>query len=257
MTEQQIQISGSIIAHNEEAKIEGCIKSMLEVCDEVVVLDSFSSDDTVDLARSLGAVVYQRSFTGHIEQKNAAVAKTSFDWILSLDADEQLSDELATSILKFKEHPEYTAYRFNRLNNFCGKWIRHGTWYPDRKVRLWRKDMGAWGGENPHDKVVLKPGATTGFLKGDILHYTASNRQEWKAQIENFSSIQAENLKQENFRPNVFHHYFKPSFRFFQSYILNLGILDGKEGMEIALGQAKLVQRRYEKLARSYRGVKP
>jgi len=254
--QNKIQISGSIITYNEEAKIGLCIASMLKVCDEVIVLDSFSDDDTVDIARSLGAIVHQQKFAGHIEQKNAAVDLAMHDWILSLDADEQLSDKLAQSIMEVKAEPRYVAYRFNRLNNYCGQWIRHGTWYPDRKIRLWRKVSGVWGGENPHDRIVLERDVAVGFLKGDLLHYTASTKQEWEDQIENFSSIQAQNLAQREFHPTFFHHFVKPFFRFIMSYVLRLGVLDGKAGFEIASGQAKLVRRRYAKVSRSYGDVK-
>ncbi len=176
---------------------------------------------------------------------------------MSLDADEVVSDELRDSILNIKSGHLRDAYRFNRLNNYCGRWIRHGTWYPDRKIRLWRKDSGRWGGENPHDRVVLNEAASVGFLPGDLLHYTASTPQEWLDQIERFSAIQAHHLRQQNVRPNLFHHIIKPSFRFLQSYLLRGGFLDGKAGWEIAWGQARMVRQRYEKLDASYDDVKP
>lgn len=243
----RIKISGSVIAFNEEDKIARCIESLWQVCDEIVVVDSHSTDRTAEIAVSLGATVCTQEFLGHIEQKNFALSKTKNDLILSLDADEALSDELISSIHQLDEINLYDAYRCNRLNNYCGQWIRHGTWYPDRKVRLWDKSKGSWGGQNPHDKVILQKDARVQFIAGDILHYTATTKEEWAEQIEKFSSIAAQQIAEELPRSSLYHRTAKPFFRFLQSYILRFGFLDGRAGYEIALGQAKMVRLRYVK----------
>ncbi|MFM7379483.1 MAG: glycosyltransferase family 2 protein, partial [Bacteroidota bacterium] len=155
-----MEISGVVIAFNEEAKIEACLRSLREVCDEIIVLDSGSSDGTVVIAQNLGAKVFTRTFQGYVEQKNAVIQFAKNEWILSLDADEVLSQELIEAILRIKDPLPQTAFRFKRLNNYCGKWIRHGAWYPDRKIRLWHQHLGTWGGQNPHDRVIVQAGVT-------------------------------------------------------------------------------------------------
>ncbi len=130
-------------------------------------------------------------FNGHIEQKNWAILQASSPYILSLDADEALSDELRASILRVKENWTHDGYYFNRLTNYCGKWIRHTSWYPSRKLRLWDSRKGSWGGFNPHDRFFLNKGATRMFLKGDILHYSYYSVSEHLVQINTFSTILA------------------------------------------------------------------
>src|SRR5690606_23266402 len=141
---------------------------------------------------------------GHIEQKNWAVGQTTFNNILSLDADEALSLELSASIKAAKGNWLYKAYGMNRLTNYCGKWVKHTGWYPDVKIRLFEKDAGRWGGINPHDKFIVNPPANMGMLQGDILHYSYYSRQEHLAQIEKFSSIGAKELFKRGKRSNYF-----------------------------------------------------
>ena len=150
-----MKISATIITFNEERNIKKCIESLLEVADEVIVVDSFSTDDTERICKSFDKLkFYKHSFEGHIQQKNFAVSKTSYNFVLSLDADEQLSNDLINEInnIKIKKVTIPSAYSMPRLNNYCGKWIRHCGWYPDRKIRLWDKRIGTWGGTNPHDE---------------------------------------------------------------------------------------------------------
>ena len=154
-----VKISAVIITQNEERNIGRCIDSIVSVADEIVVIDSYSTDRTCDIALEKGARVVKHPFKSHIDQKNYAITQASYDVVLSLDADEYLSEELTKSILGVKESWPFEAYRMNRLSNYGGKWIRHGNWYPDQKIRLWNKRKGLWGGENPHDKVVLKKGS--------------------------------------------------------------------------------------------------
>ena len=200
------------------------------------------------IAESLGARVIAHDFHGHIEQKNYALGQAKYDRVLSLDADESLSIELSAAIVQIKLAWNADAYRFNRLNNFCGKWIRHGLWYPDRKIRLWDRRKGTWGGRNPHDKVLIEKTANVKNIAGDILHYTVDSVEQYIGQVNKFSSIQAGQLKDEGFKPNLFHLWIKPFYKFILSYFIRLGFLDGWRGYLIAKGQALGVYLRYAKI---------
>ena len=168
---EQTKLSVVIITFNEERNIERCIRSVEGIADDVVILDSFSKDRTCEIAAMLGARVVQHVFDGHIEQKNLAITHAKFPFILSLDADEALSDELRQSIQEVKNDKHADGYSMSRITNYCGKWIHHCGWYPDTKLRLWDSTKGRWGGINPHDKYEMDAGSGTELLKGDILHY--------------------------------------------------------------------------------------
>ncbi len=245
---KEIKLSGVVIAFNEEAKIERCIRSLQKVCDEVIILDSFSSDKTCELSRNLGVKVFQHKFDGHIQQKNRAITYASFPYVLSLDADEELSPELILSILTVKKDWQFDAYGMNRLNNYGGQWIRHGSWYPDKKLRLWQSDKGAWGGENPHDKFIMQPQASVGHLKGNLLHYTMNGYDDLKKQTDKFSAIAAKAMFERGKRISRIQIAIKTGFRFFKEYFLLLGFLDGKAGWQIATMNAFYVWLKYRRL---------
>jgi glycosyltransferase involved in cell wall biosynthesis len=247
-----IELSVAIITFNEERNIERCIHSVQGVADEIVVVDSFSKDTTADLCRSLGAKVVQHVFEGHIEQKNYALTHTRSPYVLSLDADEELSKGLRESILGVKNNWTHDAYAMNRMTNYCGSWIRHGGWYPDRKVRLFDKRKGAWGGTNPHDKIVLNGEAATMGLKGDILHYSYYTVDDHLRQIDYFTGISAQNLFKEGRKPSSIRMLFGPVVKFVRDYLLKGGFLDGPAGLRIALLSAKAVYIKYEKLRQLY-----
>ena len=210
------------------------------------MVDSHSTDRTKQICQSFDVAFFEHKFEGHIQQKNYALEKTKFDVVLALDADEVLSKELRNSILQVKQNWKAQAYRFNRLNNFCGQWIKHGLWYPDRKIRLWDRREGKWGGKNPHDKVIMNEGAHVLHLPGDLLHYTVSTVEDFYDQQKKFSLIQARDLQKAGMSPNFLHLYLKPAYKFILSYILRLGFLDGKAGYIIAKGLAWQVRERYK-----------
>ncbi|MBK8501621.1 MAG: glycosyltransferase family 2 protein [Saprospiraceae bacterium] len=243
-----VKISAVIITFNEEENIARCLESLEDIADEILVVDSFSKDRTIEIAEALGARVLHHDFAGHIEQKNFALMQAKYDHVLSLDADEALSIELVKSIAKVKINWKTDAYRFNRLNSFCGRWIKHGLWYPDRKVRLWNRKIGQWGGRNPHDRVIVTPGTKIEDLPGEILHYTVQSIDQYIGQVNKFSSIQAKQLREEGFRPNYLHFLIKPAYKFFLAYFIRLGFLDGWRGFLIAKGQALGVYLRYVKI---------
>jgi glycosyltransferase involved in cell wall biosynthesis len=242
-----IKISAVIITYNEEKNIGRCIDSLRPVADEIVVIDSYSTDRTYDLCIEKGVRVIKHPFKGHIDQKNYGVSQAAYDIVLSLDADEYLSEELTKSILEVKESWPCDAYRMNRLSNYGGKWIRHGNWYPDKKIRLWKKHLGLWGGENPHDKVVLKRGVRVMQLKGDLLHRAYMDSAETLNKIQNYSEIFArENVGRRS--SSVLQIMLHTSFAFFKSFIIKRGFMDGYEGLVVATAVANHVFYKYAKL---------
>ena len=167
-----MNLSAVIITFNEQRNIGRCLDSLAGVVDEVVVVDSFSTDDTEKICRAKGARFVQHAFEGHIEQKNWALAQAQYPHVLSLDADEALSETLRKSVLAAKSDGGHDGYSMNRLTNYCGQWIYHSGWYPDRKLRLFDRRKAGWGGTNPHDRVEMQAGSTVSHLSGDLLHYS-------------------------------------------------------------------------------------
>jgi hypothetical protein len=244
-------ISAVIITFNEEKNIARCLDSLHDVADEIVVVDSFSEDATEQICATKKVRFIQHAFEGYIEQKNFAMQQASYDYVLALDADECLSDELRQSIIDKKKNLVEDGYSVNRLNNFCGKWIHHSGWYPDRKIRLWNRNKGMWGGINPHDKVVLEEGSSVGFLKGDLLHYTVTSIEQFKKQQAKFAMIAArEILKQGKESVSIIAGP-KAILMFLRRYIFQLGFLDGYIGWLICTEAAKYTYRKYSALQKN------
>lgn len=229
------KLSVVIICFNEEKNIGRCIDSVKAVADEVLILDSHSTDRTVAIAESKGAVVKQEIFRDFIQKKNKAAELASYNYILSLDADEALDPLLSDSIGKAKEKFTRHVYRMNRCSNYCGKFIRHGSWYPDSKIRLFDRRRAKWGGTNPHDKIVLAEKIEVGRLKGDILHYSYHTISEHVAQNNKLSTLAAEALFIKGKTTTLFNIFINPLWAFFQCYFLRAGILDGLFGFVIAI----------------------
>ncbi|HMK27961.1 MAG TPA: glycosyltransferase family 2 protein [Chitinophagaceae bacterium] len=249
-------LSVVIITFNEEHNIERCIRSVKEVADEIIVLDSFSTDQTVDIARSLGAIVQQEKFRGYIGQKNLAIQLASHDYVLSLDADEALAEKLAASILRVKNDFTHRAYRMNRCTNYCGHFIRHGLWYPDPKIRLFDRRCARWAGMNPHDKIEIDHKFSVGQLAGDILHYSFSTPEDLVWQNNRLSSIAAASLYARGHRSSWFKILARPAWAFINGYFFRLGFLDGFDGFVIAVHTSHQVFMKYSKLYRIQR-LKP
>jgi glycosyltransferase involved in cell wall biosynthesis len=249
-------LSVVIITYNEEKNIERCILSVKDIADEIVVVDSFSTDMTEEICRRLGARFITHKFEGYIEQKNWAMAQAAGDFVLSLDADEALSDELRDSISNVKDNPVYDGYYFNRLTNYCGQWVRHCGWYPDRKLRLWNRTKGMWKGVNPHDEFILESGAKKQYLKGDLLHYSFYTVDQHIAQINKFSSIKAEGLYKKGKKASCLKMWFSPPFKFFRDYVIKLGFLDGYFGYLVCRNSAYSTFLKYSKLKALYKSEK-
>ncbi|MBO9571562.1 MAG: glycosyltransferase family 2 protein, partial [Chitinophagaceae bacterium] len=197
------------------------------------------------------AKVHHQPFLGYVEQKNKALSLAENDYVLALDADEALDDALTQSIIKLKsESDPANAYSMNRCTNYCGKFIRHGSWYPDSKMRLFRKSKAHWGGVNPHDKVILNESSPIKHLKGDILHYSYNSIEEHVQQNNNFSTISAETLFKKGKRTNIFKIVVHPWWAFFMGYFVRRGFMDGFYGFVVALHVAHLSFLKHAKLYR-------
>jgi glycosyltransferase involved in cell wall biosynthesis len=244
-----MKLSVAIITFNEEKNIERCLQSIQPVADEIVVVDSLSTDATEAICKKYNVRFISEKFRGHIQQKNYALELTSHDFVLSLDADEELSAELTKSILEVKSGGKADAYKFNRLNNYCGTFIYHGGWYPDTKIRLWNKKIGKWGGENPHDQVIMNVGSSVMKLHGDLKHYTYRTIGEHLLQMNKFSDIAAAEAFKKNKKTSlILHLVLNPFFTFLKAYFLKAGFLDGVPGFQVAISGAYYRYLKYAKL---------
>lgn len=249
----KVRISAVIITYNEERNIHRCLESLMGVADEIVVVDSYSTDRTEKICTSFNVRFIRHKFTGHIEQKNWAILQASSPYILSLDADEALSDELRTSILKAKGNWTHDGYYFNRLTNYCGQWIRHTSWYPAKKLRLWDSRKGSWGGFNPHDRFFLKKGSSRKFLKGDILHYSYYSVSEHLVQTNVFSTIMARSYFDRGRRVYISTIVLHPLWRFIKDFFIRRGFMDGYYGFIVSVNSAHEVFLKYVKLRNIYK----
>lgn len=243
----QIKLSVAIITFNEEKNIDRCLSSVQVVADEIVVVDSYSTDHTKEICLKYGVKFIEHKFDGHIEQKNWAITQVSNPYVLSLDADEALTPELAKQIQFIKNNWEFDGYTFNRLTNYCGKWIKHCGWYPDVKLRLFDSRKGVWKGANPHDKYELET-KNIKHINYDILHYSYYTIKEHIKQLEYFADISAKSAFKIGKKSNTFKIFYKSWSKFLRNYILKLGILDGYYGYVICKNTAKETTIKYTKL---------
>jgi glycosyltransferase involved in cell wall biosynthesis len=228
------KISACIISFNEEKKIEDCLKSLGPIADEIIVVDSLSTDATVEIARKYTDKVYDQAFLGYIEQKNLAVSKASHDWIVSLDCDERLDPELSQSILAVKDTlDDYDAYRMSRRTFYVYRWLNH-CWYPDKKIRLFNRRSAKWGGMNPHDKVLVD-GDNIKELRGDILHYSFDSISAHLRQGDKFSEIAAHEIIKKGQKVTLLTPFTHSIWAFIRIYFIRGGLLDGFAGFLVAL----------------------
>lgn len=249
LAQVNIQLSVVIITYNEEHNIARCIQSVQGIADEILIVDSYSTDATREIAKAMGARVVEHDFDGHIQQKNRAASLAKYNYVLSLDADEALSDELKISVAQVKQNWMRDAYQMNRCTSWCGTWIKHSGWYPDKKLRLWDRRKGTWGGVNPHDKWELyESGKNFGWISGDILHYSYYTVEEHWAQAEKFSTIAAKALHVQGKRISWLGVYLKTISKFIRNYILRAGFLDGCSGFTVCKITAWETFEKYRKL---------
>jgi len=228
------KISACVISFNEEKKIEDCLKSLQPVVDEIIVVDSLSTDKTLEIAAKYTDKIYHQKFLGHVEQKNLAVSKASYDWILSLDCDERLSPQLQESISSIKDQlPDFDAYRMARKTFYVYRWLNH-CWYPDKKVRLFDKNKAGWGGTNPHDKVIVSSDRIQ-ELNGDILHYSFDSISAHIQTLDKFTEIGAQEIIKKGKKVGLLSPLIHAKWTFIRLYFLRLGFMDGFAGFVVSI----------------------
>lgn len=245
------KLSVVIITFNEAKNIRRCLESVQLIADEIVVVDSFSTDETEQICAEFGTVFVKRAWAGYIKTKNFANDLAAHDLIFSIDADEAVSPELAQSILDIKSQPiDNQAFSMNRLMNYCGKWIRHCGWYPDNKVRIFSRRAVRWTGMKVHETLDIPATTEIVKLRGDLHHYSYYNIAEHLRQADNFSTLTAEEAFEKGRKTTKCAPYFRATWRFFRDYFLKLGILDGYYGFVICKISAKTTFWKYDKLSK-------
>ena len=260
-------ISAVIITYNEERIIARSIDSLKSVVDEVIVIDSFSTDRTIEICKEKGAVVLQNKFEGYKTQKHFATTKAKHEWILSIDADEVLSNELINSLLKWRKNQKYSndlssqslqtaGYFVSRRTDFCGTWVNYGGWYPDKKLRFFNRNLGQWSGRNVHEFVKIKEGFSTSSLKGDLLHYSINEPAELLRKLFTYSEMGARFMNEEGSSTSFIEAIYKSSFRWLRQTIFQLGFLDGMLGLKIAKQNTLATYWKYRRLDFMNKGEK-
>jgi len=256
----RLPISVCMIAGAEAGRIGRALESVADwTAETILVLNQELNDGTEEVARRFGAQVFREPWKGHIAQKNSAAQKAAQPWILGLDADEVVSPELREEIQGWFAAPEtlspFAAFSFPRLTWFCGRWIRHGDWYPDRQTRLWRRGQATWGGVDPHDKLQVR--GRVGRLRGALLHFNADTLDHQVAKIARYSGDFARDAARRGWRAGRIDLAVRPWWRFFRGYILRLGFLDGWQGYYISWMTAFYTVHRYAKVLRAAQTSEP
>jgi glycosyltransferase involved in cell wall biosynthesis len=239
-------LSVAVITHNEAANIRGCLESVAWA-GEIVVVDQFSEDGTPEVAASCGARVFQETWRGFAEQKNIALDRTTRPWVLSVDADERVTDALRREIEAVLERdgPE-DGYFIARRNYFCGQWIRYGGWYPDYSLRLFRREKGRFEERAVHEKVVVQ--GKVGYLKHPLEHFTYASVSDYLQRMERYSGLAAREMARGGRQPRRHHLILRPLFTFLKMYGLKLGFLDGRAGFFLAISYAYYTFLKYYRL---------
>ena len=240
-------VSACVIAHNEERNLRRCLES-LDWADEIVVVDAFSEDRTREIAREFTDRVFRNPWPGHVEQKNFALDRASHDWIFAIDADEEVSPELRESVLRalMGGDGRYQGYFVTRRVCYLGRWIGHCGWYPEYRLRLFRKSAGRWTGTNPHDRVEVS--GSTSRLSGDLYHRPYEDLDAHFETIGRYSAIWAREMSARGRRFHWMDLATRPAFRFFRMFVLRLGFLDGMAGLVASGMGAVYVFAKYGKL---------
>ena len=242
-----MRVSVTVITLNEEKHLGRCLESVRGIADEVIVVDAGSRDRTCAVAARWGARVFKRNWTNYSDQKNFAAAQASHQWILSLDADECLSQPLRQQLLELKTHPEPAdAYEFPRRTFYLGRWIRHCGWYPDRKPRLYRRGRGRWVGDFVHERLSCR--GPVGRLEGDLLHYTCDSVSDHARRVGNYTSLAARDLQARGKRSGPLKILGSPVAAFLGTYCFKAGFLDGLQGLLISAFAAYYNFLQYSKL---------
>jgi glycosyltransferase involved in cell wall biosynthesis len=235
--EKKLPVSVCLIAGAEVSRIRCALESVASWTSEIiVVINAEGGDGTDKIAAEFGAKIFREPWKGHVAQKNSAAQKAAQEWILGLDADEEVSAELREEIQKLFFRPEklkpFAAFSFPRCTFYCGRWIRHGDWYPDRKIRLWRRGAARWGGVDPHDIVIVNGGV--GKLKQDLQHHSMESLDHHVRKIISYSEIFARQKRVAGQNAGGLTLWFRPWWRFVRGYFFRFGFLDGWQGYAVA-----------------------
>lgn len=246
--EAKVPVTACIITFNEAHQIQDCLDT-LSFCQDIVVIDSHSNDETAAIAKRVTEKVITRDWPGHIDQKNFAINQSETDWVLCIDADERVTPELRASILQvFESDSKHDGYELSRRTFYLGQFIDHGGFYPDRKMRLFRRSKGSWGGTNPHDHVFLENGCSKGILNGDLHHHSYKNIADHLKTIDYFTTIAAKEKLAKGKSTVLLSLFFGPPWKFFKMFVLQRGFLDGLAGLIVAFLGAFYVMLKYAKL---------
>lgn len=248
------RLSACIISYNEADRIEACLRS-LSFCDEIVVVDSHSTDATRELASALGARVIERDWPGYRTQKQFAVDAASNDWVLCLDADERVSPELRAEIEAERERgfASHAGWSLPRITDYFGRFLRHGNAYPDRLVRLFDRRRGRWIGHEIHENTQVD--GTVGRMRGHLEHFSYRSLSDHQARMQRYAALMAQALHAGGKSCGLGKVLLNPQWRFFRGYVLRLGFLDGWRGLVFALVEANYVRRKYLGLYMLGRGL--
>jgi len=239
------RISCTIICCDEEAYIRDALESV-KWCDEIIVVDSFSRDRTLDICREYTDRIYQHAWPGFVEQKAFALAQTRFPWVFNLDADERVSPDLRREIEAVLERPAADGYYVPRLVYYLDRWWWRGGWYPDYRLRLFQRDKVVWGGVDPHEKVILH--GRSARLRGPLLHYTYRDIADHVATINGFTGVAARELELRGQQVTIGDLLLRPLWRFLRFYVLRRGFMEGLAGLFVAQSAAFYVFAKYAKL---------
>lgn len=242
----QPTLSVIIIAKNAEKTLNKCLKS-LSFSNEIIVVDSGSSDRTQEICRQFTNLVFETDWQGFGIQKNRALEKATGEWVLSIDTDEEIPKELALEIQTAICKEKYTAFYLPRLSNYCGKWMKHGGWYPDYVLRLWKRGTAHFTNDLIHEKVVVKNGQI-GYLKQPLLHYAYDDLNSVLNKVNSYSTIGAQMAFEKGKKSSLSKAILHGLATFIKSYIFKLGFLDGREGFMLAVSNAEGCYYRYLKL---------
>jgi glycosyltransferase involved in cell wall biosynthesis len=242
------RLSACLITLNEEHNLPRALVSLKGIADEIVVVDSGSTDRTPEIAREHGAVFWERAWTNYSEQKNFAATRAQNEWVLSMDADEELSSALQTSLLDWKKHePKFSVYEMARKTWYLGAWVKHSGWYPDFQRRLYRRDKAEFSGII-HE--ALRFEGKPGRLSGDLLHYTVRSFAEHEGNVERYTALAARQMFEAGKRNWQAAMWLATPWSWFQNYLLRGGFLDGYRGALIAQMAARSVRLKYAKLGK-------
>jgi glycosyltransferase involved in cell wall biosynthesis len=248
------KLSVVIITFNEERNIARAINSVKDLADEIIVVDSFSTDQTKQICKKLNISFYEHKWSGYSNQKNYANSLAQYDYIFSLDADEEVDETLKIDILNHKEKGFNGVYIVNRLVNYCGQWIKYSSWYPDKKMRIFPKSMAKWEGEYVHETLKINDSVNQTELKGHLNHYTYYNFKEHRERADKYSYLTAKKMHSQGKKASILKPYLSAIARFTSMYFFKLGFLDGYMGFKIAQISALSNIVKYKELRRLNHG---